>query len=104
LYEITASHYPQDVTRFQRLKIESGKKVTVVTGYDLIARYNPKFVYPKSLSAGTYALVLVLKPEEQPPTQMQGPDTREGVNTQPFVVEVPTHPNLVSCGAGPKVQ
>jgi hypothetical protein len=104
LYEMTASHYPQDVTRFHRLKIEPGKKVTVETGYDLIARHDPAFSYPKSLSAGTYTLVLVLGPEEEPPTQMQGPNTLKSITTEPLVVEVPADPELVSCEAGAKAQ
>jgi hypothetical protein len=104
LYEITASHYPQDVTRFDRLKIEPGKKVTVQTGYDLVARHDPAFSYPKSVSTGSYAVVLVLRPEEEPPTQLEGPDTLNSITTEPFVVEVPATPKLVSCEAGAKAQ
>lgn len=104
LYEQTASHYPQEVTRFERLKIDPGKSVTVQTGYDLIARHDPAFSYPKSLFAGTYALVLVVRPEEEPPTQMEGPDTLKSITTEPFVVEVPTNPKLVRCEAGGKAQ
>jgi hypothetical protein len=104
LYEITASHYPQDVTHFNRLKIEPGKKVTLQTGYDLVARHDSAFSYPKSLSAGTYSLVLMLGPEEEPPAQMAGPDTVKSITTEPFVVEVPAHPKLVSCEAGRKAQ
>jgi hypothetical protein len=104
LYQQTASHYPQGQTRFERLKIEPGKKVSKRSEYYLIARHDPTFSLPKSVSAGTYALVLVLRPEEEPPTQMQGPDTPQGLMTEPFVVEVPTHPKLVSCEAGAKSQ
>jgi hypothetical protein len=104
LYEITASHYPQEVTRFDRLKIEPGEKVTLQTGYDLIARHDPAFSYPKSLSAGAYTLVLVLSPEEEPPVQMEGPDTLTTITTEPFVVEVSAHPKLVNCESGAKAQ
>ena len=100
LYEIAASHYPQDVTRFDRLRIEPGKKVTLKTGYDLIAKHDPAFSYPKSLSAGTYSLMLVLGPEEEPPTQMRGADTVNSIATDPFAVEVPATPEFVSCTKG----
>jgi hypothetical protein len=102
LYDQTASHYPQNAIRFDRLKIEPGKKVTVQSGYDLIARHDPAFPLPKSVSAGTYALVLVLRPEEEPPSQIQGSDTVESITTDPFVIDVPTHPKLVGCDAGAK--
>lgn len=103
LYEITASHYPQAVTSFNRLKIEPGKVVTLQTGYDLVARRDPGFSYPKSLSAGTYSLILVLGPEEEPPAQMQG-STLRSITTEPLVVEVPADPKLVSCETSPKAQ
>lgn len=104
LYEMTASHYPQNITRFERLKIEPGKKVTVQTGYDLVARHDPAFSYPKSVAAGSYAVVLVLRPEEEPPTQMAGADTLKSLTTEPFTVEVPATPNIVNCDAGAKTQ
>ncbi len=100
LYEQTASRYPQGPARFDRLKIESGNRVTVQSGYDLIVRHDPVFSYPKSISAGTYAVVLVLKPEEEPPSQILGPRTVNTLTTYPFVVHVPIHPKLVECDLG----
>jgi hypothetical protein len=104
LYEQTASHYLQDPVRFDRLKIEPGKKVTVQSGYYLIARHNPVFSLPESISAGTYGLVLVLRPEEKPPSRMEGPETVESITTDPFEVGVPKHPNLIECQAAAKAR
>jgi|ERR1700680_1556430 len=102
LYEETGSHYVQDPIRFERLKIEPGKKVTVQSGYSLIARYDPAFSIAGTVSAGTYALVLVLGPEEQPPSQMQGPETVRRITMDPFVISVPRHPKVVDCEVGAK--
>jgi len=102
LYEQTASHYPQAQTRFERLKLEPGKKMLKRSEYYLIARHDAAFSLPKSVSPGTYAVVLVLSPEEEPPTQMEGPDTLKNLTTQPFVVEVQAQPKLVNCVAAPK--
>lgn len=104
LYQQTASQYPQGQTRFERLKIEPGKKAWKRSEYYLIATQDREFLLPKSVSAGTYAMVLVLRPEEEPPAQMEGPDTVKSITTEPFVVKVPTHPKLVSCEAGAKIQ
>jgi hypothetical protein len=49
LYEMTASHYPQNITRFERLKVEPGETVTVQTGYDLIARHDLHSPIPSRL-------------------------------------------------------
>lgn len=104
LFEQTASHYPQASTHFIRLKIAPGRKVTVRSGYDLIARHDPAFFLPKSVSAGRYAVVLMFKPEEQPPPELQGLDTVESISTGPFPVSVPTHPKLVACGTEEKTR
>lgn len=104
LYESAWTRYPQDVIRFDRLKIEPGKKITLQATYGLIARHDPTFSYPKSVSTGSYAVVLVLRPEEEPPAQMEGPDTVKSITTEPFVVKVPTHPKVVSCETGAKSQ
>jgi hypothetical protein len=104
LYEQTASHYPQRRTPFERLKLEPGKNVSKRGQYYLVARHNAAFSLPKSVAPGTYAVVLTLSPEEEPPTRIQGPDTVKSITTEPFVVEVPADPKLVSCEAGPKAQ
>lgn len=69
LYQQTASHYLQGAVHFDRLKIEPGKKLKVQSGCDLIARHDPALSLSNSVSAGAYALVLVLGPEEEPPSQ-----------------------------------
>lgn len=97
LYEETASHYPQEQTHFERLKLEAGKKVSKRSGYYLIARHDPAFALPKSVSAGTYGLVLVLRPEEEPPAELQGPENLQSVTTDPFLVRIPSHPKLTVC-------
>jgi hypothetical protein len=99
LYDQTASHYLQDEVRFKRLKVEPGKTVKLQSGYDLIARRDPAFSLPDSVSAGSYALVLVLRPEESPPTQLQDSATLQSITIAPFTVDVPTNPNFVDCGA-----
>lgn len=104
LYEQTASHYPQEPIRFDHLKIEPGKSVTVQSGYDLIARHDPAFSLPKSVSAGSYGVILVLKPEEQPPTKLQGLGTLQSITTDPFVVHVPNQPTLAACEEEGKVR
>jgi len=97
LYEQSASHYPQEQIHFERLKLEPGKKVSKRGEYYLIARHDPAFSLAKSVSAGSYGLILVLRPEEEPPTQLQGPDTLQSITTEPFLVRVPSHPKLAIC-------
>lgn len=104
LYEQTASHYPQEPVHFDQLKIEPGKKVTVQSGYDLVARHDPAFSLPKSISTGGYGLILVLRPEEEPPAQLQGPETLQSITTDPFLVRVPSNPKLAVCGAEGKAR
>jgi hypothetical protein len=98
LYEQTASHYPQKQTHFERLKLEPGKKVSRKSEYYLIARHNPAFSLPKSVAAGSYSLVLVLRPEEEPPSELQEPETLQSITTDPFLVRVPSNPKLAVCG------
>ena len=97
LYEQTASHYPQAKTQFKRLTLEPGDKLRKATKYYLIVRRNPAFSLPKSVSPGTYALVLVLRPEEEPPAQMHGPNTLKTLTTEPFLVKIPSEPKLARC-------
>ncbi|HEY6769965.1 MAG TPA: hypothetical protein VI386_34940 [Candidatus Sulfotelmatobacter sp.] len=104
LYEQTASYYLQGPIHFDRMKIGPAKKATVPIGYYLIARRDPKFFLSKSVSAGRYALVLVLSPEEVPPSQLQGPETLQSITTDPFLVDVPTDPKLVECESGAKAR
>jgi hypothetical protein len=104
LFQQTASHYPQSQTRFELLRLEPGKTVSKRSEYYLIARYDPAFSLSGSVSRGRYAVVLVLNLEEVPPAQMAGPDTLNSITTEPFVVEVPATPKLVSCEAGAKAQ
>jgi hypothetical protein len=99
LFAQTASRYPQGQPRFKRLKLERGKKVLKRSEYYLIARYDAATSVPKSVSPGTYAVVLALSPEEEPAAQMKGPDTMTSLTTEPFVVELPADPKVVSCGA-----
>jgi hypothetical protein len=87
LYQQTASYYPQSQTHFERLKLEPGKKLSKRSEYYLIAKRNPTFSIPKSVSPGTYAMV-------------EGPDTLTTITTEPIVVEVSAHPKLDNCEAG----
>jgi hypothetical protein len=103
LYEQTASRYPQRQPHFERLKLEAGKKVSKRNEYYLVGRHDAASSLPKSVSAGTYAVVLVLSPEAEPPSEMAGPDTVKSLTTEPFLVEVRADPKLARCEAtGPK--
>lgn len=104
LYEQSASHYPQEQIHFERLKLEPGKKVSKRGEYYLIARHDPAFSLPKSVSAGTYGLVLVLRPEEEPPAELHGPETLQSVTTDPFLVRLPSRPKLTVCEAESKAR
>jgi|SRR5579862_974102 len=104
LYEQTASHYPQEPVHFDQLKIEPGKKIRVQSGYALVARHDPAFSLPKSVSAGSYGVILVLKPEEEPSAQLQGPETLQSITTDPFLVRVPSNPKLTVCEAEGKAK
>jgi len=97
LYEQTASRYPQGQTHFERLKLEPGQKVLKRSEYYLIARHDAAFSLPKSVSPGTYAVVLMLSPEAGPPAEMAGPDTIKSLTTEPFLVEIRAAAKLVSC-------
>lgn len=98
LYEITASHYPQDTTLGAKVRINRGETVTLHTGYDLVAKYDPAFPYPKTLNAGSYAIVLVLGPETTQPNSNGAPQVVESLTTDPFVIRVPQHPKVTDCG------
>jgi len=104
LYEQSASHYPQEQIHFERLKLEPGQKISKGGEYYLIARHDPAFTLPNSVSAGTYGLVLVLRPEEEPPAELQGSETLQSITTDPFVVRVPHHPKLTVCEAQGKAR
>ena len=104
LFEQTASHYPQESMHFERLKVEPGKKVTLQSGYDLVGRHDPAFSLAKSVSAGSYGLVLVLRPEEEPTSELRGPETVQSITTDPFLVRVPSNPKLTVCEAEGKAR
>src|SRR5882724_4380629 len=63
IFEVTRSYYAQKPEPPQILRIDKGRSIDIDTGYDFVARYNDSFSYPKSLSPGTYAVVLVFKPQ-----------------------------------------
>jgi hypothetical protein len=79
------------------LRIEPGKSVVIHTGYHLFARYDPSFSYPKSVVAGSYAIVLVLGPEMLAPSEAQGPQMIVQLKTEPFIVRVPDKPHMIDC-------
>ena len=96
LYELTQSHYPQNTTA-STSTIAGGKAITVQTGYDFVARYHSEFSYPQSLSAGTFAVVLVLKPEVESSEERSQKATAHSVTTEPFMVRVDKKPKVVRC-------
>jgi hypothetical protein len=99
MFEVTQSHYPRDAKPSDTVRIEPGKSVTLHTGYDFVARYNATFSYPKSISAGTYAIVLVLRPEIESPNQNKNAHVIETLTTEPFFLEVRKNPKVVNCAS-----
>jgi len=79
------------------VRIEPGKSMVIHTGYHLFARYNPSFSYPKSVAAGSYAIVLVLGPEMLTPSEAQVRQIVVQLKTKPFIVRVPDKPNVIDC-------
>lgn len=97
LYEVSASHYPQDSTPGADIPIGAGEKTILHTGYDLVAKYDPAFPYPKTLHAGSYAVILVLRPETTQPSASGTAQVVESLTTDPFVVRVPQRPKVADC-------
>ena len=97
LYEITQSHYPQNARPSKTARIGAGKTITLHTGYDFVARYRSAFSYPQSLSAGTFAVILVLKPELESGEEKARESVVDSLTTEPFILEVEENPKVVSC-------
>jgi hypothetical protein len=97
LYEVTQSHYPQDLKPGERVRIDPGKSVILHTDYDLTVRHVASFSYPQSISAGSFALVLVLKPEIEYSGQLAAPQAIDSLTTDPIPFEVPKGPVVVDC-------
>ena len=97
LYEISASHYPQDSTPGANIRIGPGETTLLHIGYDLVAKYDAAFSYPKTLHAGSYAVVLVLRPETTQPSAGGTAQVVESLTTYPFDVRVPQRPKVVDC-------
>jgi hypothetical protein len=99
MFEITQSHYPQMSKNAESVRIASGKSITLHTGYDLVARYNPTFSYAKSLASGNYAIILVLRPETEPLAPREGSNVIDTLTTEPFSLEVKQNPSVVNCAS-----
>jgi len=97
LYEITQSHFPQQSKPSGRLIVKPGKSVTLHTDYGLVARYDSSFSYPKSISAGKFAIVFVLRPETELAGEAHNTSDVESLTTEPLLIEVPAHPKVTSC-------
>jgi hypothetical protein len=97
LYEIAQSHYPQNARPSKTARIAAGKTITLQTGYDFVARYRSAFSYPQSLSAGTFAVILVLKPELESSEEKARADVVNSLVTEPFIVQINENPKVVSC-------
>jgi len=99
IFEITQSHYPKNSKNSESVRIASGKSVTLHTGYDFVARYNSAFSYAKSLAPGSYAIVLVLRPETEPLAQREGLNVIDTLTTEPFSLGVKQNPSVVNCAS-----
>jgi len=97
LYEITQSHYPQNAKPLKTARIAAGNTTILQTGYDFVARYRSAFSYPQSLSSGTFAVILVLKPELESNEEKARAGTIDSLATKPFIVQVDDNPKVVSC-------
>jgi hypothetical protein len=95
LYQVSWSHYPTTVAASRVLPIAPEKQIVIHSGYDLIARQDPTFDYPNSVSPGRYALVLVLRPEQVGPASDK--QVADVITTEPFTVKIPKHPTLRTC-------
>jgi hypothetical protein len=102
LYEVTRSHYLLDSGPAESLRIEPEKATTLHTGYDLVAKYDPAFAYPKTIAPGSYGIVLVLRPETDLPSQGRSAQAIDSLTTEPFMITVPQHPKVVDCEESPK--
>jgi len=99
IFELTQSHYPQSSKTSGSIRIAPGKSITFDTGYDFVARYNPAFSYAKSLAPGSYAIVLVLRPEVETRDQDEDSHVIRTLTTEPFPLEVKANPKVENCGS-----
>lgn len=99
MFEISRSHYsdPKHLMPSDAMWVDPGKSVTFQSGYALVVRYDPEFKISDTISAGTYALVLELEPEIQPPNESKSPLEIEKLTTEPFAFEVEKNPHLITC-------
>jgi hypothetical protein len=101
LFEVTRSHYLQDSGPGNSLRVEPQRATTLHTGYDLVAKYDPAFKYPKTLFSGSYALILLLKPETEQVTRSREGEVVPSLTTEPFVLDVSDHPVIIDCEGPP---
>lgn len=101
LYELAPTQLSESLRPSQRLLVEPGKTAKLPIHYGLVARYDAKFNYPKSLPAGSYAVVLVLGPEMDQPRQTTKPRALDRLTTEPFVVTVSQYPKVIDCEESP---
>lgn len=97
LYEITQSHYLQNARPSKTARILPGKAINLETGYDFVARYRSTFSYPQSLSAGAFAVILVLKPELESSEEKARAGVVDSLATDAFIVQVDDNPKVVNC-------
>lgn len=99
MFEMSGSHYsdPKHLLPSDAMWVDPGKSVTFQSGCSVVARYDPTFYVPESISAGTYALVLELAPEIQPPNESKSPLEIERLTIEPFAFEVEKNPHLITC-------
>lgn len=105
LYELVWSHYPTDENNRSRIRIDPGKSLVLLTGYDLLARYKRENELSKTVSPGSYALQLVFRPEfvakTHRSTQTNDLTEVDSITTEPFVFEVPDKPRVENCEQEP---
>lgn len=99
LYEDSWSHlYPGDYKPADKtLEIAPGKSVVLHPGLGLVGRYNPAFSSPKTVSAGSYALVVTLEPEIERSDEALTQGTVRSITSEPFMIQVPRRPHVVKC-------
>jgi len=99
LFEVSWSRiFPGDYQPTHgRLRIDPGKSLVIHSGFDLFARYDSSFSYPKSVAPGNYAVVLILGPEMVSPSEDREAQMIGKLETKPIFVRVPDKPHVTDC-------
>lgn len=100
LYELAWTQFPTEQYKGNDLKLDPGMSVSLITGYDLLARYKQENNISKTVASGSYALQLTLRPEYDGKAKSGGNSSwprLEFLETEPFIFQVPEKPIVANC-------